>query len=289
MLIGFATGLLYLGFSGWLLRPVFQFLRLHGVTAANYRKKEIPSAMGIYLWLLLFVYHFLSALVSMLGSARPDGLFLGFGMLGRAVLPHSLFFAAATAVFVAGWIDDSLGDKRVKGLKGHIGIWLKNRTFTTGLFKLTVIVMSAIWLVSSLSGGFAEKAVSVLLIALMTNTLNLLDLRPGRTIKAFFLLLILLAAVGVSLVWIGYLIPFICGALFLLPVDLRADAMLGDTGANLLGFAAGSAFALASPLWANIAAALVLSLLHWIAERRSLTELIEKNRWISWLDRLGRT
>ena len=74
---------------------------------------------------------------------------------------------------------------------------------------------------------------------LATNLFNLLDLRPGRSVKAFVLL-----GAGADLgAW--DLEPFKALGLFVGPVlvaglyDLRERAMLGDTGSNLVGALAG--------------------------------------------------
>jgi hypothetical protein len=88
-----------------------------------------------------------------------------------------------------------------------------------------------------LSDGRWLLAAAVLVLA--TNVFNLLDLRPGRATKAFVLL-----GAGLTL-GSGELRPLWSLGLFAAPAlvagfyDLRERAMLGDTGANLLGALAG--------------------------------------------------
>src|SRR3984885_13568822 len=102
-----------------------------------------------------------------------------------------------------------------------------------GSLGLALLAMS--WL--GLSDGRWLLAAAVLVLA--TNAFNLLDLRPGRSTKAFVLL-----GLGLAL-GSGEVRPLWGLGLFAAPAlvagfyDLRERAMLGDTGANLLGALAG--------------------------------------------------
>ncbi len=77
------------------------------------------------------------------------------------------------------------------------------------------------------------------MLVLATNVFNLLDLRPGRAIKAFVLLGagLTLGSLDARPLWsLGlFVAPALVAGLY----DLRERAMLGDTGANLLGALAG--------------------------------------------------
>ena len=77
------------------------------------------------------------------------------------------------------------------------------------------------------------------MLVLATNVFNLLDLRPGRAIKAFVLLGagLTLGSLDARPLWsLGlFAAPALVAGLY----DLRERAMLGDTGANLLGALAG--------------------------------------------------
>ena len=88
-----------------------------------------------------------------------------------------------------------------------------------------------------------EAAPAGLLIALAANLFNLLDLRPLRALKAFWLLGSLLLAGGA---------PFPLAALLGLslayvPQEARRTVMLGDTGANALGAVMGIAAVVTLP------------------------------------------
>ena len=77
-------------------------------------------------------------------------------------------------------------------------------------------------------------------------------------------------------------------ALAVLPWDLRESGMLGDGGANLLGFVVGTAFAARSGPAAMIAALVAIVLLHVLAETVTLSRLIRLIRPLTWYDGLGR-
>ena len=149
----------------------------------------------------------------------------------------------------------------------------------------------------------SPSPVAALLIALSANALNLFDLRPGRALKVWFLAGIPLlfaaappsvsacAGMGTDAAW-QY--PALALALMLLiavlyaPLDFAGMMMLGDTGANPLGAVLGLYLTLLLPLPAQVIAVLLLLALHVYAERASLTRLIERVRWLRWLDELGR-
>ncbi len=86
---------------------------------------------------------------------------------------------------------------------------------------------------------FGDQLLATGVLVLATNLFNLLDLRPGRSVKAFVLL-------GAALmIGEGELHTFEHLGLFIGPLlvagvfDLRERAMLGDTGSNLIGALAG--------------------------------------------------
>jgi UDP-GlcNAc:undecaprenyl-phosphate GlcNAc-1-phosphate transferase len=70
--------------------------------------------------------------------------------------------------------------------------------------------------------------------------------------------------------------------------DLNAKGMLGDTGANLMGAALGMASVWTMAFSTQLAVVVFLLLLHFFTEKYSLTEIIEKNSFLRYLDNLGR-
>ncbi len=84
------------------------------------------------------------------------------------------------------------------------------------------------------------------------------------------------------------LLPFLGAAAAHLPLDLARRTMLGDAGANLLGVAAGAVLAETLTGPARAVVLLLLLGLQALAELVSLSDLIERSRWLRWLDLLGR-
>jgi UDP-N-acetylmuramyl pentapeptide phosphotransferase/UDP-N-acetylglucosamine-1-phosphate transferase len=124
--------------------------------------------------------------------------------------------------------------------------------------------------------------VSALLIALSANLLNLLDLRPLRTLKGFWLLsagLLWAADPLLSLLW-GLSLPYA-------RLEARRRVMLGDTGANALGGVVGVSAALLLPLWAQAAVVALLLGFHLWAEKHSLSAWIEAHAWARRIDGWG--
>jgi len=161
---------------------------------------------------------------------------------------------------------DDLWSGPERGFRAHLGSGA-----TTGTLKLVGIPLFALLRTRSLSGA--------LLVGLAANTVNQLDTRPGRALKAF--------AVGSLLVG-GVPRRAVIVAVLLAPYDLREMAMLGDAGSNALGAVLG--FSSVEKLtglrrWSAIGA---LSLLTVVGERRSLGALIESTPILRDLDRAGR-
>ncbi len=140
------------------------------------------------------------------------------------------------------------------------------------------------WL--SLSNGRWLLAAAVLVLA--TNAFNLLDLRPGRSTKAFVLL-----GLGLAL-GSGEVRPLWGLGLFTAPAlvagffDLRERAMLGDTGANLLGALAGLWLVLTLSGTGQIVALALLALFTVYGELRSISTLVERTPVLRELDSWGR-
>jgi hypothetical protein len=128
----------------------------------------------------------------------------------------------------------------------------------------------------------------VALLVLATNFFNLLDLRPGRSIKA----LILLGAgltIGSADVHPFWTVGLFAGpVLVLLPLDLRERAMLGDTGSNVIGAIAGLWLVLTLSTLGQAIALGVIAIATVYGEFRSLSELIERAPILRQLDSLGR-
>jgi UDP-GlcNAc:undecaprenyl-phosphate/decaprenyl-phosphate GlcNAc-1-phosphate transferase len=123
-------------------------------------------------------------------------------------------------------------------------------------------------------------------VAGCANLWNGLDVRPGRALKFG-----LVAMIGILNTPIG-LLPTLPGAalgsaLALWP-DLRERAMLGDSGANLLGFTIGLGLYIVLAGWGVFLAAAVAVALNVLAETVTLSRAIEVVPPLRWFDGLGR-
>lgn len=230
------------------------------------------------------------------GVAATAGVLAGTAMCvpGKAKIGALISVASAS---VAGYIDDhkeSDFEAQSKGLKGHLGA-LKQGKLTSGTVKILVVGTGAV--IGSL---FLERTgtcrwhrltqwgAQSVLVAGSANLINLLDLRPGRAIKAGG------AAVSPAL-FSPNPVHATMGATCLgagvacLPEDLSGETMLGDMGANALGAGLGVAIACVhNPIIRLLALGDVLGLT-LLSEKYSFTEIIEKTPWLNRLDQLGRS
>jgi hypothetical protein len=224
--------------------------------------------LGIALALDALVWTLVSASVLEIGAA-------GWGALGGCLL-----------VFAAGLVDD-LARSGPRGLRAHLRSLASGRV-TTGIVKLVVIAGSAAVVVALQPDRPGYAAVcGVVLLAASANVWNGLDVVPGRSLKAFLPPAVAFLAWGE--VTNAPLLPgLLVGAVVVLPFDLRELAMLGDGGANLLGFCAGLALydVLPDP-WVAVAAVSAVAL-NVVADTISFSRLIERSGALRWVDALGR-
>jgi UDP-N-acetylmuramyl pentapeptide phosphotransferase/UDP-N-acetylglucosamine-1-phosphate transferase len=250
------------------------------------RWKGAPHAMN-YRGVLLPV---------MLGLAVATGLAVvtmaigGGGTLGRgrvyAHLPFRLAVGGAiVAVAAVGFYDD-VRHGPGRGVAGHFGELLRGR-LTTGMTKLVVILGASALVSWSAHVPGIRMALGVLVMAGSANLWNLLDVRPGRAIKYFFV-----AALALSFPYSRFgdvLLPAGLGAAAAVSIsDLRERAMLGDAGSNVLGFVIGIGLFRTLPAWGLAVALGVVLALHVLAETFTLSRMIEALRPLRWFDRIGR-
>ncbi len=201
---------------------------------------------------------------------------------------------AGTLAGAVGFYDDIVGNrpeqKAAKGFAGHLGA-LREGRITSGLVKIAGVGAAGLVasvLISGQDRSGMRQATDVLLgagvIAGLANLVNLLDLRPGRAIKAGTLIGVSLAAGrggGIAAGTLG------AGAA-LLPADLNEEIMLGDAGANALGALLGVALTARTGTAGRAAALAVLAALTAASERVSFTKVIHDTPWLRTLDELGR-
>ncbi|WP_134698866.1 hypothetical protein [Ammoniphilus sp. YIM 78166] len=254
----------------WLYPRLLRFLWRREMYKPNFQGKPIPVGVG---WLI------------------PMSQF--FIWPGTLTSPYLRMWMVQTLVVwgmaYAGWRDDRLGGLEAKGLRGHFLLWWKEGRISTGIVK----VMAACVLGTGVSILYSSSALEFFLhlfqLLLLTNLVNLLDLRPGRAIKGFLLMfLLLLLLTGLQLP-VALWLPTIVAALFLLRDDLRASSMLGDTGSNSLGLLLGCWIVFASPTVLKWSVLCLSAFIHLYAEKHSLSILIKNTPFLNWLDMWGRS
>jgi hypothetical protein len=123
-------------------------------------------------------------------------------------------------------------------------------------------------------------------IAGTANLFNLLDLRPGRAIKAGLLVSAPLVVGGGT--GSGVAAGAAGAAAGLLPADLDEEIMLGDAGANALGALLGTALAARTGTAGRAALLAGIAALTAASEKVSFTQVIGRTPVLRELDALGR-
>jgi UDP-GlcNAc:undecaprenyl-phosphate/decaprenyl-phosphate GlcNAc-1-phosphate transferase len=254
-----------------------------GHMKANYRERSLPAPFGV-----LVLAASLLALIPLTLIARLTST----DVFEQRMLPIALY---ALGVLALGLLDDTLSlepsapipGRPHRGWRGHGRAALRGE-LSTGLLKaagsLGLALLSTSYL--GLSDGRWLLAAAVLVLA--TNVFNLLDLRPGRSTKAFVLL-----GAGLS-IGSGEVRPLWTLGLFAAPAlvagvyDLRERAMLGDTGANLLGALGGLWLVLSLSGTGQLIALALLAVITLYGELRSISALVERTPLLRELDSWGR-
>ncbi len=271
-----------------MLPGLLQVITKAGFVRPNYREEAVPMGVGLVFFL----------------ACMP----VGVGLM--AILPSlsrqlPLFLLGIATMSLVGLIDDVLGNRATSGLRGHFSKLFLKGELTTGAIKAIIggILGLGIALAATPGGSLggnpgdspggnpAGILLQALTITLSINAVNLLDLRPGRAGKGFALAALVLVILSWPWVFhpeIVFLIMVLGSLLAYLPKDLKAQAMMGDAGANALGVTLGVVSSWILPPQGLLVNLIVLLMLHILTERYSLTEYIEKIPVLRFLDNLGR-
>lgn len=208
-----------------------------------------------------------------------SGPALALAAAASADLPRRAVAFAALGAAAVGAYDDVAGsrDPAAKGLRGHAAALRRGR-LTTGAVKVAGIGAAGLLSVTLLEHqrSRAGLLVDAAVVAASANLVNLLDLRPGRALKAG-------AAASLALRQPG---PA-AAAVALLPDDLHERTMLGDAGANALGAVLGLAVLQRHPERRGAALA-VLVAATLASELVSYSAVIDAVPPLRWVDRAGR-
>lgn len=255
------------------LRAAAEAPRAHRLERTNFRGRTVTLAGGPALAAA-------ASLTSAAGAGSP-------ALAGAAL-------AAGLGSGAVGFYDDLVGGRpehQAKGFRGHLGALRQGRV-TSGLVKIAGVGASAAvaagLLASGRGGGRLRTAAHLVadagVIAGTANLVNLLDLRPGRALKAGVLLGAPLAAGRRG----GLAAGPVGAAVGLLEADLDERAMLGDAGANALGALLGVAVAARCGLAGKLAVLVAVGGLTAASERVSFTRVIERTPVLREVDALGR-
>jgi UDP-N-acetylmuramyl pentapeptide phosphotransferase/UDP-N-acetylglucosamine-1-phosphate transferase len=276
LLVGFAVG-------RWAAPQILEALAATNLSRVNYRRRTVVAGLGVALAVGLLAWAGPLALVGELGSASGWPARNGIAMSGAAVAA----VLAGLAFALLGLLDDLIQDQGSRGFRGHLRALARGR-LTGGAVKLLGGALVAL-VVAPLAVGVGRPwylvLVGAVVIASSANLANLLDLRPGRCSKVFLPLWVVGCLLDPTAgAWSAGLAGAAAGTF---PLDLRERGMLGDAGANALGAVVG-VLLVTGPAWLLWILAVLLLALQAASERVSFSSVIDGNRWLRAVDRLGR-
>jgi len=276
LLVGSAVG-------RWSAPQLLEALAATNLSRVNYRQRTVVAGLGIALAIGLLVWAGPLALVGELGSGSGWPARSGIAMSGAAVAA----VLAGLGFTLLGLLDDLIQDQGHRGFRGHVQALARGR-LTGGAVKLLGGALVAL-VVAPLAVGLERPwylmLVGAVVIASSANFANLLDLRPGRCTKVFLPLWLIGCLLDPTAgAWSAGLAGAAAGTF---PLDLEERGMLGDAGANALGAVVG-VLLVTGPAWLLWALAVVLLGLQAASERVSFSRVIDRNRWLRAVDRLGR-
>nr|WP_230323453.1 hypothetical protein [Cellulomonas hominis] len=241
--------------------------------------------------------------VSLLGGPAVAAGVLAGGLVGAPSARDGVALAVATTSATAfGLVDDLTEDREGtvrKGLRGHLGALARGEVTTGGLKVLGIGAGALVAAALSrphdrLPAGrgaaaavrLADVAADGALIAATANVVNLLDLRPGRALKAAAIAAAPAAVLGgrggaTSAAVLG-------AAVAEVPDDLAERDMLGDSGANAVGAVLGTAAVQGCPRPVRLALLAGVVALTVASEKVSFTQVIARTPVLRELDAWGR-
>lgn len=245
----------------------------------NHRGRPLPTAIGLVLPLaVLGVEALLTTAVA-----------LGVDLPAESVEPRRLGVLVAVGFALLGLLDDLGGAGQSGGFRGHLRSLARGELTTGGVKLLFGAALSVVVVAASTEGRSLGRLVGdAALVALAANLANLLDRAPGRVLKSSLLAFaVLLVGAGVDPDLAGVALLLGAAAALLLP-DVRERAMLGDTGANVVGAALGLGVVVACSPGVRLAALVVVAALNLVSEVVSFSRVIDATPPLRWLDRAGR-
>jgi UDP-GlcNAc:undecaprenyl-phosphate/decaprenyl-phosphate GlcNAc-1-phosphate transferase len=194
-------------------------------------------------------------------------------------------------VFLAGvgalGLLDDLAAGAPRGLRGHARAAVRGG-LSTGAIKAVGTLVLAIWTLSGHELGAPEYVAAAGVLTLSAHLGNLLDTRPGRTEKALALIAALVCLGSWSLTPLEPIAALLGAVAVCAWLTLGERAMLGDSGASLIGGMIGVLLVTtlsAAALWISLAVLISISL---YGEFRSISSVIDRVPLLARLDSVGR-
>lgn len=267
--------LLYIGLMVQMSKHIFILFQQKNWITTNYKGESVIQSFGLNLMIHYLLYLF--------------GWFLIIRLVNKEI---NLFFEALFCLLVIvltfmGWIDDHFGTKEIRGLRGHFRALFYEKKITSGFIKAMLGSVISIYVGYFFSSDLITWLFAASILVLSIHFFNLLDVRPGRTIKSFWLLLL----VVLPLISIHYLLtlalPILLSTLILFHYDRHRLAMIGDVGSNVLGGIFGFYLLLSTSLLIQFLFFSCFLLLALLSEKYSFTTYINNTPWLSRLDNWG--
>ena len=244
--------------------------------ATNYRGKRVGVWLGVAL------------------TATLVGFILAITLIAWAVDGHLsswdrdlLWVALGLAIVCLAGLYDDLRPNRVRGIIRQLAA-LGRRRVESGVVKLVIIAGASALVAWMLGARGWRLGLGVPVIAGCANLWNLLDVVPGRSLKFFLPAMIAFhAATPGPMVMTLAATGLVAGSLALI-VDLREMAMLGDAGANVLGFIVGVGLMSILSLWALAIALVAVVVAHALSETVTISRVLTAWPPLRRFDDLGR-
>jgi hypothetical protein len=217
---------------------------------------------------------------------HPLGAVLLAAALMALAFDPSRWLVFLAGVGALGLVDDLAGGS-ARGWRGHGWALIRGEP-STGVLKAIGTLGLAAYAAAGEGSSGGQYVAEVGVLVLAAHLGNLLDTRPGRSEKALGLAALGVCAAAWSLAPLEPLVPLIAPVALCAWLTLREHAMLGDTGASMLGGMIGVLLITTLPaaaLYPALAALIAISL---YGEFRSITALVERVPLLHRLDSLGR-
>jgi UDP-GlcNAc:undecaprenyl-phosphate/decaprenyl-phosphate GlcNAc-1-phosphate transferase len=218
--------------------------------------------------------------------AFPLGALLLVAALAALAAGPGRWMVFLAGVGCLGLIDD-LVDAGPRGWRGHARAVAGGELSTGAIKALGTLGLAAY---AAAGGGVSgpEYVADVAVLTLAAHLGNLLDTRPGRAEKALALIAAVVCAASGSLVPLESIAPLIipvaAGAWF----TLRERAMLGDSGASLIGGMIGVVLVTTISGPATYLALAGLIAISLYGEFRSISSAVDRVPLLERLDSIGR-